>query len=235
MKADSSGTQKPRLILVDDHRMFVDSLRESLAAAYDVVAVAYDGASLLKLLETRSADCLLLDLQLPDRNGIGLIPDILSLRPALRILIVTMFVDRCLADAALAAGAHGFIPKDGSREELEKAIADVLAGLRHISPRVPKTSHRTSLEALHPAAARLTPRQQEVFRLLGDGKHEAEIARAIGISAATVTFHKLQIGKALGITTRSELVRFAVLVRSCVQDAAKDSSSGPASPLTSDL
>jgi len=149
----ASDTAKPRLILVDDHRMIVGGLRSTLRATYDIVGVAFGGKELLALLKTRSADCLLLDLQLPDRLGLDLIPDVLALRPEMRILVVTMFLDRCIAEAALAAGAHGFIPKDAGRKELESAITDVLAGRRHVSPRLPRTSNRrTSLEG------RSTPR-----------------------------------------------------------------------------
>ena len=220
----ASDTARPRLILVDDHRMFVDGLRSCLAATYDIVGVAYRGDELLALLKTRSADCLLLDLQLPDRQGLDLIPEVLALRPEMRILVVTMFLDRCIADAALAAGAHGFVPKDADSEELKRAIADVLAGERHISPRVPRTSNRrTSLEALHPALQRLTPHQQTVFRLLGDGKSETEITHSLGVGPSTVTFHKQGIQKTLGLDTRASLVRYAVLVRGCLEeDGAAD-------------
>ena len=215
----ASDTAKPRLILVDDHRMFVEGLRSSLAATYDIVGVAYRGDELLALLKTRSADCLLLDLQLPDCLGLDLIPDVLAQRPEMRILVVTMFLDRTLADAALAAGAHGFIPKDAGRKELKRAIADVLAGERHVSPRVPRTSNRrTSLEALHPALQRLTPHQQTVFRLIGDGKSETEIAHSLGVGSSTITFHKQRIQQTLGLETRATLVRFAVLVRGCLEE-----------------
>ncbi|MEK7668313.1 MAG: response regulator transcription factor [Gemmatimonadota bacterium] len=220
----SPGAVKPRLILVDDHRMFVDSLRDALAATYDIVGVAYSGGELLALLRTRSADCLLLDLQLPDRHGLELIPDVLALRPALMILIVTMFLDRCLAEAALTAGAHGFIPKDAGRDELQRAITEVLAGARYVSPRVPKTSHRTSLEALHPALQRLTPRQQAVFRLLGDGRTEAEIAHILCVSPPTITFHKQNIQRVLGFPTSALLAQYALLVRICLEE--RDNSAG---------
>lgn len=216
-------TSEASLILVDDHRMFIAGLRASLAATYDIVGVAYGGEELLALLKTRTADCLLLDLQLPDRHGLDLIPGVLALRPELRILVVTMFLDRCLADAAVAAGAHGFIPKDASLQELKRAIADVRGGHTHISPRVPRTSHRTSLYALHPALQRLTPRQQTVFRLLGDGKTETEIAQILGVRPSTITFHKQNIQKTIGFETGGSLVRYAVLLRACLEeDGATD-------------
>ncbi|MEK7667934.1 MAG: response regulator transcription factor [Gemmatimonadota bacterium] len=219
------GIAKSRLIIVDDHRMVVEGFCSTLAPTYDIVGVAYGSEDLLALLRSRRADCLLLDLQLPDRHGINLIPDVLALQPELRILIVTMFLDRCLADAALAAGAYGFIPKDASGDELRCAITDVLAGRRHLSPRVPKRSERTSLDALHPGYQCLTPRQQAVVRLFGDGKTETEIADVLGVAPSTVTFHKQKAQRALGLRTDSELLRYAVLIRLCLEDKIATASS----------
>ena len=114
------------------------------------------------------------------------------------------------------AGAFGFVPKDGTREELKHALGEVLAENRRVSPRVPRTSQRTGIDAFHPALARLTPRQQAVFRMLGDGMTEAEIARSLRIAPSTVTLHRHHILKALGLKTRSALVRHAVLLRHSV-------------------
>jgi DNA-binding NarL/FixJ family response regulator len=167
---------------------------------------------LLALLARTSADCLLLDLQLPDRSGFDLIPEVLALQPDLKILIVTMFLDRSLADAALAAGARGFVPKDAGLAELTKAISAVLAGKRHVSDRVLNLHRRTNLAAAHPGLHRLTPRQQTVFRLLGEGKREADIARQLDVSPPTITFHKHNIQATLGFDSGVSLTRFAILL-----------------------
>lgn len=216
------GAARPRLILVDDHRMFVESLRDWLGTTFDVVGVAYAGHELLALLEHQPADCLLLDVQLPDRHGLDLIPDVLALQPSVRILIVTMFLDRCLADAAFAAGAHGFVPKDAGRDELSRAITDVLAGQRRISPRVRARGHATSLNALRPALQNLTPRQQTVFRLLGEGKSAAEIGRILSVRPSTITFHKHNIQRAPGFESDRALLGYAVLIRGCLEGYAGD-------------
>ena len=216
---------RPRLIIADDHRLLVQGLQQILGKRYDVVGVAYAGDELLDLLRTTTADCLLLDLSFPGRSGLELLPDVHRIQPDLHVLILTMHVDRILAEASLAAGALGFVPKDSGMEELEAALAEVLAGRRYLSPRVPKSSHRLGLDAVHLSLSRLTPRQQEVLSLLGRGLSSADIAEHFGVSLNTVTWHRSHIRKALGLANEWELARFAILVHLATNDSE---ASGPA-------
>ena len=215
---------RARLILADDHHLLVESLRTALSKRFDVVAVAYDGEALLELLKTTEADCILLDLGLPGRSGLELIPDIRAQRPAMKVLVVTMHLDRSLADAAMQTGANGFVPKDSGLDELETAIAEVTAGGRYVSPRVPPRTDQMSLDAAHPGLARLTPRQQEIVRLIGDGKTTAEIAQQLGLSQRTIGFHRSNIRKALGIDSELCLARQAVLFR--MSEGSEDDARG---------
>ncbi len=204
--------RRPRLILADDHRLLVQGLKEMLGARYEIAGVAYDGEALLALLKTTPADCLLLDLSFPGRSGIEILPEVRRIQPDLKVLVLTMHVDRILAEASLASGALGFVPKDSGMEELETALTTVLAGRRFLSPRVPKTSHRMGLDAAHLSLSRLTPRQQEILRLLGEGRSSAEIGERFGLSTSAITWHRAHIRKALGLTSEWELARFAILV-----------------------
>jgi DNA-binding NarL/FixJ family response regulator len=213
-------SRRPRLILADDHHLMVEGLRLMLEGTFHIAAVAHDGDTLLAVLAESPADCLLLDLALPGRTGLDLLPEIKKLRRDLKILVVTMHLDRVLADAALQAGAHGFIPKDSGKEELVEAIRTVLAGRRYLSPRVPRMSHRVSLSAMHTAAARLTPRQQDIVRLIGQGKSTSEIARILGVGQVTVTYHRTSARKALGIDSEWGLVRYAILLQVAEAEAA---------------
>ncbi|HEY2806011.1 MAG TPA: response regulator transcription factor, partial [Gemmatimonadales bacterium] len=201
------------LILADDHHLLVESLHDALSNKFTVVGVVHDGETLLELLPVTEADCLLLDIGLPGRNGLELLPDIRRMRPALKVLIVTQHLDRILADAVIQAGANGFIPKDSGLEELETAIGEVLAGKRYLSPRVPPRTQKVGLGAMHPAFAQLTPRQQEIMRLIGDGKSTADIAQITGLSQRTVGFHRSNIRKVLGIDSELGLARQALLFR----------------------
>lgn len=219
-----SQEQAPRqsLILVDDHRMFVEMLRRWLGQTYDIAGVAYRADELLTLLKTATADGLLLDLQLPDRSDVGLLTAVRRLRPTLRILVLTMFRDRAVAEAALAAGADGFLPKDADAAELARALAEVLAGRHYLSPLVPKSGHRTGLDAVYSALQRLTPRQQEILCRLGDGMAAGEIAEQLNVARSTVTFHKHNIQRILGLETDRALLVYAVLVHECLADCRRE-------------
>lgn len=224
------GEERPRLVIADDHPIVVQGLRQIVRRHFDIVGVAYGGDELLRLLKAVAADVLLLDLSLPGRNGLELLPDILALQPGLRVLVVTMHVDRVAADAALAAGAMGFVPKQCDRAELLGAIRAVLDGRRYVSPQVPKHTARAPLDSVHPALANLTPRQQAVVRLIGKGKRSAEIAEQLGITESAVTFHRHATRKALGLDDEWALTRFAILMQLAEGDAECEKASGRGGP-----
>lgn len=203
---------RERLVIADDHRMVVQGLQQMLGERYEIAAVAYAGDELLKVLKQTPADGLLLDLSLPGRNGLDILPEVRALQPDLKVLVLTMHADRVMAEASLAAGALGFVPKDAGVEELKLALSQVLAGRRYVSPRVPKSSHRVALDALHASLARLTDRQQAILRLLGQGKTSAEIGEELGISENTITFHRRRIRALLGLASEWELTRQAILI-----------------------
>jgi len=214
---------RPRLVIADDHRVVVQGLQQLLGGRFDIVGVAYAGDELLRLLEGTAADGLLLDLSLPGRNGLDILPDIRALQPDLKVLVLTMHADRVLAEASIAAGALGFVPKDAGMDELELALEQVLGGRRYVSPRVPKSSHRVALDAMHASLARLTERQQTILRLLGQGLSSADIGEKLGLSENTITFHRRRIRTILGLASEWELMRQAILVHLATDgdDAAK--------------
>lgn len=204
--------RRAAVLICDDHPLMSHGLRSLLKPSFMAVGVVNDGREVLHEIERTRPDILLLDLSMPHRNGLELLPDITASFPALKVLVVTMHVDRALADLALQKGAHGFIPKEASAEELNGAIEAVLAGKLFISPRVPRRSFRDQAALQHPALDRLTPRHLQILRLIGDGKSTNEIAEVIGVSPRTVEFHRASIRKALGITTEWGLMRFAIML-----------------------
>lgn len=212
---------RARLFIADDHHLLVQALRTLLEPHFDIAGSALSGDDLLRQLPGARADALLLDLQMPGRSGLDLLPDVTTRYPALRILIVTMHVDRVLADAAMHAGAHGFVPKDSPVEELVVALNEVLAGRKYVSPAVPRLSNRVSMGAQHLGLSRLTPRQQEIVQMIGAGKTTQEIADKIGLSTHTVSFHRKNIRRTLGIDTEWGLVRYAILVTVGAEESEK--------------
>jgi DNA-binding NarL/FixJ family response regulator len=213
---------------VDDHRLVAEGMSAILARHFDVIGVAGSAPALRELLRSHDADCVLLDLTMPGLNGLELIPELRAAHPGMRILIVTMHLDRALADASFDAGADGFIPKDSGHDELMTAIHAVLGGQRYTSPRVPKATDRVALRATHAAVACLTRRQQQILHLIADGKSTDEIAAALGVTSYTVTYHRHNLRRVLGIKNEQGLLRFAVLVGVGERAAAHPPERGPA-------
>lgn len=204
---------RPRLIIADDHKILVESLRTMLAKRFEIAGTAHDGDSLLALLADTPADCLLLDLSMPGRSGLELLPDIRARYPKMKVLVVTMHVERILAEAVMRAGANGFIPKDSGMEELSEAIRAVLADRSWVSPRVPAAEPVPIDEETPRGLAALTPRQMEILRLIGQGRSSADIAEYLGVSVHTVTFHRTRIRQLLGLPNEWGLSRLALLLQ----------------------
>jgi DNA-binding NarL/FixJ family response regulator len=202
-----------RVLLVDDHHLLLEGLQLALRASYDIVGMLTTGGDVLSECLRLDPDVVLLDLSLPDRSGLEVIADLHAATPGIKILVVTMHADRVLADACFQSGAHGFVPKDAGTPELKRALAEVLTGKRFVSSLIPQHTHRYSPEGAAVGLGRLTPRQREIVRLLGEGKSTPSIAEQLSLSPNTVTFHRVRIRKALGLNSEWTLMRYAFVVR----------------------
>lgn len=205
--------RRTAILIADDHPLVSQGLRAILRMNCEVVGVVQDGRDVIDGVRGKKPDLLLLDLSMPHRNGLDLLPELVKSFPNLKVLIVTMHVDRAMADAAMLAGAHGFIPKEASAEELNDAISQVMQGKRYISPKIPRHTQRDGSAIDDPALDRLTPRHKQILRLLGDGKTSQQIADALGVSHRTIEFHRASIRRALGITNEVGLLRYAVMLQ----------------------
>ncbi len=207
----ASTVRNPIRIVVAEHqRMFAEGLRAMLRDSYEVVAVVRDGASVVKTVEELQPDVLLLNISLPSRTGFDVLRDLKSRNTSVRVVVVTMYLHRVLADTAVRLGASAFVPKDAHVAELRKAIEEVLAGRRYVSPLLREQPYEGTAED-RLGFDRLTPRQQDIVRLIGQGVHTEDIARQLGISAHTVSFHRKNILQQLGFDSVWALVRFAIL------------------------
>jgi len=177
-----------RIAIVDDHALVRAGLVRLLSARYDVVGEAADAASALELVRREEPDLLLLDLFLPDRDGLSAIPEIVAASPATRVLVLTMYDEPEYAAAAAARGACGLVSKSAPAETLYAAIDAAVAG----------TLERPSFG--------LTDRERDVLSLLGAGKGDAEIAAGRGVSPRTVANHCARLMEKLGIHTRAGLI-----------------------------
>jgi DNA-binding NarL/FixJ family response regulator len=186
-----------RLLLVDDHPVFRAGLVSLLKLERDVLVVgqAGSGAAALRMWSHCRPDICLLDLSMPDVNGIETLKRIRRAQPEARVLILTSSESAADADAALATGACGFVVKNAEHDAILAAIRAIHGGGRGIRRGIPAS-----------AAARdeiLSPRELEVLRLLRDGYDTTAIAESLGITGRTVKFHVRSIRDKLGADDRA--------------------------------
>jgi DNA-binding NarL/FixJ family response regulator len=183
-----------------------------LEARFDVVAVVEDGKALMRAAMKHKPDVALLDISMPELNGIDAARQIRQVLPKTKVIFVTMYVDPTFVREAFRAGASGYVAKRSAPTELENAIDTVLEGKPYITPLVTRDFVESVLTGREqaPAAGRLTPRQREVLQLVAAGLSAKEIAAKLHITPKTVEFHKSGIMRTLGVRTTSDLVKYAI-------------------------
>ncbi len=205
-----------RLLIVDDHPMMRTGLAQLIDNEVDlkVCAEAENAGQALDIAVRQALDLILLDISLPDKNGLELIKDIQALKPALPILVVSMHDESLYAERVLRAGGRGYIMKQEGGKKLLQAVRHVLSGQIYVSEKMAagilETFSGRHTEAAASPVQQLSDREFEVFQLIGQGKSTREIAVHLHLSAKTVEVHRLNIKKKLKLKTSTDLVRQAV-------------------------
>jgi two-component system response regulator NreC len=206
----SSAPDTLTVVVADDHAAMRRGLRQLLEDERGITLAgeAIDLRSTTVVVNERRPDVLVLDLTLPDGSALDILGELRLASPQTRIVVVTMEDAPGFAQRALAAGASGFVLKERADEDLANAIYAAAKGDEYISAPVAR-----QLAALRQARTdgRLTVREAEVLRLIALGHTNVEIARQLGVSARTVETHRANIHSKLGLRTRAELVRYALL------------------------
>jgi two-component system, NarL family, response regulator DegU len=204
-----------RLMLVDDHRMLRQGLRRSLEEeAFYVVGEASDGEEAVRLVPAAKPDVILMDVSMPDMDGIEATRRIINNDPDQRIVMLTMHADKDLIDAAIKAGAVGYLTKDCSTDEVIEAVKLAANGETALSPQLAK-SMLTEVRKIDEKAAReedrlVTKREEEVLQLIADGCSTPEVAQKLYISQKTVKNHLASIYEKLNARDRTQAVLLAV-------------------------
>ena len=209
-EAREVNTDEPiRVVLADDHERMRRSLRLLLdeESGVEVTAEAEDLAAVACHVQRHEPQVLVLDLRIPGGSGIETIGRLRERAPETQIVVMTMQDDAAFVQHALAAGALGFVVKDRADEELPSAIRAAARGEEFVSPTL-----AARLEVLHRALIDdvLTAREVEVLRLIALGHTSVEIARKLRLSPRTIETHRAHIHAKLELTTRAELVRYAL-------------------------
>lgn len=203
-----------RVVLADDHKMFRETLKIPLELEHDiqVVAEAGTGTDVLSQLEKVDADVLVLDIGLPDMNGIAVASLVAAQRPDIKVVALSGYTDRIFLDEMMKAGARGFVAKSAGADELILAIRAAIAGKIFMSPEITAAmfQHMTTSEGVSPPISVLGRKEQEVLRLLAGGQSSPEIAAVLGISPGTVNVHRRNIKQKLKLNSIAELTRYAV-------------------------
>ena len=202
-----------RLLIVDDHQLVRSGLRRLLEseedlAVEDEAGTAYDAVRLARL---HKPDVILLDVVMPGGSGLDAIPEIRDAAPNARILTLSMQDDPSYVRQAFAAGASGYVLKEAADDELLAAVREVAEGGRYVDPQLgARLAAADAAAAAEAADDPLTDREREVLRLLALGHTNQEIAQMLYLSVRTAETHRARIMQKLRLTTRAELVRYAI-------------------------
>lgn len=205
-----------KLLLVDDHPLMRQGVRQEVArqAHLTLVGEASTGAQALKLAGELTPDLALMDVHLPDLNGLEVTRRLLKVLPAVKVLIFSSDADRALVDEAIEAGACGFLWKSSALEELTRAIDLVMEGRLYLSPEVSAgilEDYRRRLVA-EPAPSKpvLSERETQLLRLIAAGRRNKEIAAQLALSVKSIEAGRSRLMAKLGCASAADLVRYAV-------------------------
>lgn len=204
------------ILLADDHPVVRHGLRALLEAERDfrIVGEADDGLETVRMVESLQPDVLVLDLMMPSLNGLEVTRQVCQRVPQTQVIILSMHADEAYVLEALRNGAVGYVLKDASAGELVRAVREVIAGRRYLSPPLSERAieayvQKASEGALDPYET-LTTREREVLHLVAEGYTSAEIAARLSISPRTVEVHRANVMRKLGLRSQTDLIRYAL-------------------------
>ncbi len=202
-----------RVLIVDDHAVFRAGLKLLIDAEDDLEAVGEAGTARDAIFQARALrpDVVLLDIVMPDQSGLDAVPTLLHERPETKVLVLSMQDDPQYVRQAFAVGASGYILKEAADTEVVAAIREVAAGSNYVHPAVgAKLIAAETAEARRAEEDPLSDREREVLRLLALGHTNQEISAQLYISVRTAETHRAHIMQKLRLSSRAELVRYAL-------------------------
>jgi DNA-binding NarL/FixJ family response regulator len=200
-----------RILIADDHRMLAETFKILIEQQADmqVVGLALDGREAVQMVEAQRPDVVLMDLGMPELNGVDATRALLAKHPGCRVVVLSAHTDAERVRRALKAGALGYLPKSEGVEEIITAIRAVHAGQRYLGPRI--TEAVIGADGLRDdPLEKLSAREREILQLLVEGHTGAEIAQRLTLSQKTVETYRARLVEKLGIRDLPGLVRFAI-------------------------
>lgn len=208
-----NNDSKIKILIADDHQIVIDGLKSLIKNEkhIHVVAEAKDGNQVLGILENTIIDIAVLDIEMPNLDGVKTTLKIKEMYPYIKVLILTMYNKAEFIKNIISAGAQGYILKNKGKEELVKAINIINSGEEYYGDAVTKTLI-TDLKQKekHEQEVRLTRREKEVLKLIADGKTTPQISKVLFIAASTVETHRRNLIDKTGVSNSKGLVKFAI-------------------------
>jgi DNA-binding NarL/FixJ family response regulator len=203
---------RTRVLLADDHQMLVDALQSVLEPRFEVVGIVSNGRALLEAAARLQPDIAVLDIDMPNLNGLEAGRQLKHRSPSIKLIFMTMYEDPYLVGEAFRAGASAFLLKEAAASELTDAIERVLKGGSYLTPSASQGLSAISLRdpKKREHAPEPTPRQREVIQLLAEGHSMKEVASELNITTRTVAGHKYAVMELLQLKTNADLVQYAI-------------------------
>lgn len=203
-----------RVVVADDHAIVRAGIRALIVAAGDMslVAEAADGRAALEVIARHRPDVLLVDLTMPELNGLEVIARTRAASPLTRVIVLSMHAAADLVRPALRHGARGYVVKGSGLDDLLQAIRTVASGGRFLDEAVAAVAEGDQMDPRRPAddLEQLTPREREVLQLIAEGLTNKEIGQRLGLSTKTVDVHRTNVMKKLDLHNAQALTRFAI-------------------------
>jgi len=203
---------RSRILIADDHTLIAEACKALLQPEFDIVGIASDGRSMLRLADEVHPDVVIIDIAMPQLNGLDAGEQLLRRHPGAKLVFLTMTTAADVAAEAFRRGASAYVVKHSTADELVTAVRRVLRGESYLSPLITKETVEFLLRTNKPykAEKKISGRQAEVLQLLAEGKSMKEIAYILDVKPGTVAFHKYKIMEQLELKSNAQLVEFAL-------------------------
>jgi DNA-binding NarL/FixJ family response regulator len=201
-----------RILIADDHQLLADACKNLLEPEFLVVGMVTDGRDLADAVTTFKPNIVLLDIYMPQLNGLDAGEQVKKKHPTIKLIFLTMTLAADVAAEAFRRGASGYVLKQSAGAELLVAVRKVNRGESYLSPLIAKETVTFLLNKgeRFTEEKRITKRQSEILQLLAQGLSMKQVASVIDVRPGTVAFHKYRMMETLNITTNAELLGYAI-------------------------